>query len=184
MSENVPKLMQEVKLIVLDVDGTLTDGSIVLSDVGEQVKTFHVADGLGIVMAKCVGIRFAVLSGRRSIAVERRMSELGISDVLQGVSDKGVRLRSLMERLRLRPPEVAFVGDDVNDLPAFGVVGVKIAVADAAQIVRERADYVTPRGGGRGGVRDAVDEILRRQGRLDEAVQAYLNRPVTATARQ
>lgn len=176
--------MQEVKLIVLDVDGTLTDGSIVFSEAGEQVKTFHVADGLGIVMAKSVGMRFAVLSGRRSAAVERRMNELGVGDVLQGVNDKGLRLRALMDRLRMRPLEVAFVGDDVNDLPAFGVVGVKIAVADAAQIVRERADYVTPRGGGRGGVRDAIDEILRRQGRLDEAVQAYLSRPVTAIARQ
>ncbi len=176
--------MQEVKLIVLDVDGTLTDGSIVFGEAGEQGKTFHVADGLGIVMAKSVGMRIAVLSGRRSVAVERRMSELGVSEVMQGVADKGARLRALMDRLRLRPPEVAFVGDDINDLPAFNVVGVKIAVADAAQIVRERADYVTPRGGGRGGVRDAIDEILRRQGRFDEAVQAYLSRPVTAVARQ
>lgn len=176
--------MQQVKLIVLDVDGTLTDGSLVFGDAGEQVKTFHVADGLGIVMAKSVGMRFAVLSGRRSAAVERRMNELGVSDIVQGTGDKGATLRALMERLRMQPQEVAFVGDDVNDLPAFSVAGVKIAVADAAQIVRDRADYVTPRAGGRGGVRDAIDEILRRQGRLDEAVQAYLARPATGAARQ
>lgn len=176
--------MQQVKLIVLDVDGTLTDGSIIFSEAGEQVKTFHVADGLGIVMAKNVGLRFAVLSGRRSAAVERRMNELGVGDVVQGVGDKGASLRALMERYRLQPPEVAFVGDDVNDLPAFSLAGVKIAVADATQIVRDRADFVTPRGGGRGGVRDAIDEVLRRQGRLDEAVQAYLARPVSGAARQ
>lgn len=176
--------MQQVKLIVLDVDGTLTDGSIVFGEAGEQVKTFHVADGLGIVMARAVGLRFAVLSGRRSAAVERRMNELGVNDVIQGSMNKGVALRTLMDRQRLQAREVAFVGDDVNDLPAFGVAGVKIAVADAAQVVRESADYVTPRGGGRGAVRDAIDEILRVQGRLDEAVQAYLARPTSGGARQ
>lgn len=171
--------MERVKLIVLDVDGTLTDGTLIYGDNGERAKAFHVADGLGIVMARSVGLQIAVLSGRNSAALHLRMTELGVTDVVQGSSEKGDVLRSMMVREGLEPSEVAFVGDDINDLPAFDVVGVKIAVADAADMVRRRADYVTPRGGGRGGVRDAIDEILRRQGRTDEAVRAYLDRPAS-----
>jgi len=173
--------MKAVKLIVLDVDGTLTDGVIHYetnnSSVGDGIehKHFHVADGLGIVMAQSVGLRVAVVSGRQNLTVAWRMAELNVSDVLQGIEDKAAALRGLMAIYGLNSDEIAYVGDDINDLPAFDVAGVRIAVADANWIVRDRADFITPRAGGRGAVRDAIEEILRSQGKLQEAVDAYLN---------
>lgn len=171
-----------IRLIVLDVDGTLTDGVIHYDSAGEEHKHFHVADGLGIVMAQAVGLRVAALSGRRSPIVERRMAELGVGDVIQASGDKAAALRDLMARQDLTPEQVAYVGDDVNDLPAFDVAGCRIAVADAADVVRARADYVTPRHGGHGAVRDAIDEILRRAGLYDQAVAAYLARSAVREA--
>ncbi len=166
--------MEHVKLIALDVDGTLTDGTVLFSEDGGEGKSFHVADGLGIVMAQAVGLGIAVVSGRKGRAVERRMAQLRVEDCLLGVGDKAAVLRELMAKHGLERHETAFVGDDINDLPAFETVGVRIAVADAAQRVKDAADWVTPRRGGYGAVRDAIEEILRRQGRLEEAVAAYL----------
>lgn len=166
--------MQNVKLIALDVDGTLTDGTLLYSDNGVQTKAFHVADGLGIVMAQAMGLKIAVISGRSSRAVERRMTELKVTELIQNCGDKAAALESLLAKYKLRPDEAAYIGDDINDLPAFRSVGVKIAVANAEGALKAQADWVTPRSGGQGAVRDAIDEILRRQGRLDEAIQAYL----------
>ena len=166
--------MQNVKLIALDVDGTLTDGTLLYSSDGGQAKAFHVADGLGIVMAQAMGLRVAVISGRNSRAVETRMAELKVTDLVQNCGDKATALMQIMAKYDLHPDQTAFVGDDINDLPAFAVAGIKIAVADASETLKAEADWITPRRGGRGAVRDATDEILRRQGRLDEAVAAYL----------
>ena len=166
--------MQNVKLIVLDVDGTLTDGTICYSDDGTQAKAFHVADGLGIVMAQAVGLRVAVISGRASRAVENRLAELKVTDLVQKCGDKAGAMRVLMSKYELHPNEVAYVGDDINDLPAFEVAGVNIAVANACETLKLKADWVTPRSGGTGAVRDAIEEILRRQGRLEEAEAAFL----------
>lgn len=168
--------MQKVKLIVLDVDGTLTDGTLLYSSDGGQAKAFHVADGLGIVMALAVGLQIAVVSGRTSRAVEVRLAELNVTDFVQNCGDKAAALEALREKHGLRLEEVAFVGDDINDLPAFEMVGTKIAVADASAFLKVQADWITPRPGGHGAVRDAIEEILRRQGRLDEAISAYLSR--------
>lgn len=166
--------MELVQLIVLDVDGTLTDGTVLYGQDGAESKAFHVADGLGIVMAQAVGLRIAVVSGRRSLAVERRMAELHVEECLLGIGDKSLAVRGLIAKYALSPEAVAFIGDDVNDLPAFDTVGVRIAVANGSRLLRDRADWVTPRAGGRGAVRDAIEEILRRQGRLEQAVAAYL----------
>ena len=166
--------MLNVKLIILDVDGTLTDGTIGYSDDGTQTKRFHVADGLGIVMAQAVGLKIAVVSGRASQALETRMAELRVTELVLGCGDKAAAVSALLAKYELSPSEAAFVGDDLNDLPAFGAVGVKIAVADASEIIKAVADWVTPRPGGRGAVRDAIDEILRRQGRLEDAARVFL----------
>jgi len=166
--------MQNVKLLVLDVDGTLTDGTISYSDDGTQSKAFHVADGLGIVMAQSVGLRIAVISGRASRAVENRMAELKVMDLVQKCGDKAEAMRVLMAQYGLAAEQVAYIGDDINDLPAFEVTGVKIAVANACETLKSKADWVTPRPGGQGAVRDAIEEILRRQGRLKEAETAFL----------
>ena len=174
--------MNAVKLIALDVDGTLTNGTLLYSDSGVQAKAFHVADGLGIVMAQAMGLKIAVISGRSSPAVERRMTELKVTDLIQNCGDKTAALQALLAKYELRPNEAAYVGDDINDLPAFAVAGVKIAVANAAEALKAQADWITPRPGGLGAVRDAIDEILRRQGRLDEAIQAYLQAAKRAEA--
>ncbi|BDI31422.1 3-deoxy-D-manno-octulosonate 8-phosphate phosphatase [Capsulimonas corticalis] len=166
--------MKDVTWIVLDVDGTLTDGKIIYDDKGGETKAFHVADGLGIVMAQSMGLRIAILSGRSSTAVARRMAELKVTQIVQGAGDKAAKMRALMREHNLMPEQIAYVGDDLNDLPAFDVAGVRIAVANADALLLARADYVTPRAGGAGAVRDAIDEILRRQGRYDDAVAQYL----------
>ena len=166
--------MQNVKLIALDIDGTLTDGTLLYAENGVQAKAFHVADGLGIVMAQAVGLRIAVISGRASRAAEQRLGELKVADLIQNCGDKARALTDLLAKYNLRSDEAAYVGDDINDLPAFQVAGVKIAVANASEMLKARADWITPRPGGSGAVRDAVEEILRRQGRLEEAVDAYL----------
>ncbi len=166
--------MQTIKLIALDMDGTLTDGTLLYGSDGGQAKAFHVADGLGIVMAQAAGLRIAVISGRTSRAVETRMAELKVTDLIQNCGDKAAALTHMQAKYQVRLEETAFVGDDINDLPAFAVAGLKIAVADASEMLRAKADWVTPRRGGAGAVRDAVEEILRRQGRLEEAVAAYL----------
>lgn len=168
--------MQKVKLVVLDVDGTMTNGTLLYDAGGGQAKAFHVADGLGIVMALAVGLQIAVISGRTSRAVEVRLAELNVTDLVQNCGDKAGALLALRKKYGLRLEETAFVGDDINDLPAFGVVGTKIAVADASAHLKAQADWVTPSPGGHGAVRDAIEEILRRQGRLDEAIAAYLSR--------
>jgi 3-deoxy-D-manno-octulosonate 8-phosphate phosphatase (KDO 8-P phosphatase) len=129
---------------------------------------------IGIVMGQSVGLQFAVISGRRSAVTERRMTELRVGDILQACGDKATAMRDLMAKYHLSQEQVAYIGDDINDLPAFGVAGLKIAVADASEIDQAQAEYITPRPGGHGAVRDAIDEILRRQGRLEEAVAAYL----------
>ncbi len=159
-------MMERVSLVTLDVDGTLTDGSLHYGSAGDEHKSFHTADGLGIVMAMSVGLAVAVISGRRSVTVERRMAELHVTELIQGCGDKAVALQSLMKQFALEAEQVAYIGDDINDLPAFDVAGVRIAVADAADLVRARADYVTQRPGGRGAVRDAIEEILKA-GRLE-----------------
>jgi 3-deoxy-D-manno-octulosonate 8-phosphate phosphatase (KDO 8-P phosphatase) len=166
--------MKRIKLIAMDVDGTLTDGAIVYDSAGVEQKRFHVADGLGIVMAMSVGLRIAVLTGRTSDIVLRRMAELGVTDVIQGAGDKGAKLRGLRQLHGLDQGEVAFIGDDINDLPAFDEAGLRIAVADAAEVVLKKADFVTARAGGRGAVREAIDTILRAQGIEEEAVRLYL----------
>jgi 3-deoxy-D-manno-octulosonate 8-phosphate phosphatase (KDO 8-P phosphatase) len=166
--------MNQVKLIVIDVDGTLTDGGIEYDSAGVEHKRFHAADGLGIVMALAAGLRVAVLSGRSSDIVSRRMGELGVTDIIQGSGDKGEKMRHLRETYGLQRDEVAFIGDDLNDLPAFDESGTRIAVEDAADLVRERADFVTARLGGHGAVREAIETILRRQGIYEKAVQSYL----------
>jgi len=166
----------EIKLICIDVDGTLTDGGIEYDSAGVEHKRFNAADGLGIVMAMAAGIKIAIISGRKSEIVDRRMRELGVTEVVQGAGDKGAKMRQVKEAHGLSTEAVAFIGDDINDLPAFDEAGLRIAVADAAEIVLKRSDFVTARDGGHGAVREAIEKILRRQGIYEQAVQAYLDK--------
>ncbi|HSL52389.1 MAG TPA: HAD-IIIA family hydrolase [Candidatus Deferrimicrobiaceae bacterium] len=150
-----------VRLLVLDVDGVLTDGGLFVSASGEEAKRFHVHDGLALVAARRAGLQIAVLSSRASAAVTRRMAELGVSEVHQGVADKAGALDALRERLGLAVAEVAMMGDDLQDLPAMGRAGLALAPANAAAEVRRAAHWVARRRGGDGAVREAVEMLLK-----------------------
>lgn len=150
-----------VRLLVLDVDGVLTDGGIFIGASGDETKRFHVHDGLALVAARHAGLEVAVLSGRASAAVTRRMAELGVREVHQGVGDKAAALDTLRERLGLAVAEVAMMGDDLPDLPAMARAGLALAPANAASEVKRAADWVARRRGGDGAVREAVEMLLK-----------------------
>jgi 3-deoxy-D-manno-octulosonate 8-phosphate phosphatase (KDO 8-P phosphatase) len=150
-----------VRLLVLDVDGVLTDGGLFVSAGGEELKRFHVHDGLALVAARRAGLQIAILSSRASAAVTRRMTELGVGEIHQGVTDKAGALDALRERLGLAVGEVAMMGDDLPDLPAMARAGLALAPANAAAEVRRAAHWVARRRGGDGAVREAVEMLLK-----------------------
>lgn len=162
-----------LKLLALDVDGVLTDGTIIMGPGGEVCKAFYAKDGLGISCALRCGLKLAVITGRRSPSALKRAEELGIPYLLDNVKDKYEALRTLREELGLGQEEVAFMGDDLNDLPAFRAAGLAFAPSDAAAEVMEAADVVTSSRGGRGAVREAVERILRAQGKWEPLVSGY-----------
>jgi 3-deoxy-D-manno-octulosonate 8-phosphate phosphatase (KDO 8-P phosphatase) len=149
-----------VRLLIFDVDGVLTDGRLWLGSDGSELKAFHTRDGHGIKLLQAAGVLCAVISGRRSAAVERRMRELAIEHVYQGIEDKLAAYRSLLAKLDLSPEETGYVGDDVVDLPVMSQVGLAVAVADAFEPVREAAHWVTRSPGGRGAAREVCELIL------------------------
>ena len=150
-----------VKVIVLDVDGVLTDGGVYYDGAGRELMRFDIKDGQGIKMARDAGLTVVIMTGRGSPALSQRAGELGLEIVLQRVSDKTAALESLLKDRGWRAEEVAYVGDDLPDLPAMRRVGLSIAVADAVSEVRETAGYITRRPGGRGAVREAIEFILK-----------------------
>jgi YrbI family 3-deoxy-D-manno-octulosonate 8-phosphate phosphatase len=165
----------------MDVDGVLTDGAITWSARGRggeliETKAFHVKDGLGISVARAAGLMVAWITGRSSAVVERRALELGVTDLQQSARSKRQAIDSLMQRHSLAREQVAFVADDLNDIPALQRVGLRIAVADAAEEVACIAEWVTEHPGGRGAVREALEAILRAQGRWESAVAEYWRR--------
>jgi 3-deoxy-D-manno-octulosonate 8-phosphate phosphatase (KDO 8-P phosphatase) len=156
-----PPRAARIRLLVLDVDGVLTDGRLEYGAAGEETKRFFVQDGLALVAARRAGLSVAVISGRASAAVTRRLSELGISEVHQGIDDKLAALDALMDRVKVKPAEVAVMGDDLPDLALMRRAGLALAPADAAPEVRRSADWVARRPGGAGAVRDAVEMLLK-----------------------
>lgn len=152
-----------IELLVLDVDGVLTDGLIVIDDEGIESKRFHVRDGAGIALWRKAGKRVAILSGRRSAAVDHRAAELGITRVVQGAEEKSAPLRKLAAEFGLEPRQVCYMGDDLADLPALALAGLAACPADAAPEVCAAAHYVAARPGGRGAVREVVELVLGHQ---------------------
>ena len=149
-----------IKLLFLDVDGVMTDGTIHLNASGEEIKVFHVRDGLGLKMVMKSGVKVVIISGRSSDAVTQRARELGIRMVYQGIQDKGKICQEVMTRNGLTRSEVAAIGDDLPDLPLFEEAGLRVAVADAVSEVRDAADLITRNRGGRGAVREACEWIM------------------------
>jgi len=165
--------IHKVKLLILDVDGVMTDGMIIIDDAGSESKQFDVRDGHGLKLLMRCGIAVALLTGRRSRVVEHRAADLGITEVCQGVWNKAEAFSGILERSKLSPEETAYVGDDVVDIPLLKRVGFSVAVADAVPEARKVADYVTKRPGGRGAVREVCEMILTAQGRWGEVAARY-----------
>ena len=157
---------RNIRALILDVDGVLTDGRITYSNEGEEIKTFHVRDGLGMQLFMAAGGRVVLLSGRKSEAVTRRGSELGIekSMMFLGIEDKVSAFEAILSELGLQEVEVAYVGDDLPDLPLIKTAGLGFAPADAAPEVRSAADVVLRVGGGQGAVREVCERILKAKG--------------------
>ena len=174
-AESLTASLQKIKLLALDVDGVLTDGSIYISPAGEVFKGFNAKDGMGISCALRSGLQIAVITGRQSPIVERRCEELGITILQQGVKDKRLALQQMAQELGLVREEIAYMGDDLNDIPAFKASGLNLVPADAAMEVLAVADIITKASGGRGAVREAITMILAAQDNWNVIVNSYLN---------
>ena len=170
----VEERMRRIRLLILDVDGVLTDGGIYMGPEGEAMKRFDIKDGLGISLWHRAGGMTAILTGRSSQIVENRAKELQISVVRQGCIDKGAAYEELKNELEITDDEIAYIGDDLIDLPVMKNAGLPVAVADAVPEVRDAARLVAMHDGGRGAVRETVERILRAQGRFEEAAAPYL----------
>ena len=156
--------LSDIRLVAFDVDGVFTDGRFCLSDEGVESKIFHTQDGYGVRQLINAGILVAVISGRSSGAVTRRMAELGVAYVVQGCGDKVAALEEVIASLEISAAECAYVGDDMPDLPLLNQVGYSIAVANAVPAVHEQCDYSTSAGGGFGAVREVCELVLSAQG--------------------
>jgi 3-deoxy-D-manno-octulosonate 8-phosphate phosphatase (KDO 8-P phosphatase) len=165
---------RKLKLLILDVDGVLTDGKLFFDNEGNEYKAFHARDGHGIKLLRQTGVEVAVISGRKSNSVALRMKNLGIEYVYQGHENKVAAFNEIIEKLRITPDQAAHVGDDLLDLPIMTRVGLAIAVNDANFAVKQRADWHTRLPGGHGAVREVCDLIIQAQGHFDEVVSAYL----------
>jgi 3-deoxy-D-manno-octulosonate 8-phosphate phosphatase (KDO 8-P phosphatase) len=155
---------RQIKLLLSDVDGVMTDGTVLLLPDGGEAKAFHIRDGLGIVLAQRAGLRVGLLSGRASDAVTRRAAELGIEIVHQGVRDKAAELKRILAAADLQPHEVAYIGDDLNDLSVMAMVALSAAPSDAPFEVRTQAFMIMDARGGHGCLREFVEAILKARG--------------------
>lgn len=162
-----------VRLLVLDVDGVLTDGRLHFGADGEALKVFDVRDGHGVKLLREAGVEVAILSARRSPIVERRAAELGITQVIQGAADKGAAFADLMRSLRVSREHCGYVGDDWPDLGPLSQAGFAATVADATPEVRRLAHWISAAPGGRGAVRELAEFILRAQGRFEEMLRRH-----------
>jgi len=167
------EIANNIKVLMLDVDGVLTDGSIILDNVGNEFKSFNVRDGHGIKMLMRSGIEVALITGRYSRVVDRRAHELGIKEVFQRCRDKIIAYRQLAEKYSLKDNEIAYIGDDIVDIPLLKKSGLSVAVADAHEEVKVFAMMVTENRGGRGAVREVCDFLLRAKGLWQDIINGY-----------
>lgn len=169
IAQTVMEKAAKIRLLICDVDGVMSDGLIYQSNSGEELKAFNVRDGYGIRCLLTSGVEVAIITGRKAKLLEDRANTLGITHLYQGQSDKLLAYRELLDKLALRPGEVAYIGDDLIDWPVMAEVGLSAAVADAHPLLLPKADYVTQIAGGRGAVRELCDLILLAQNKLDAA---------------
>ena len=160
-----------IKLLILDVDGTMTDGGVYYDATGNELKKFAIKDGAGIVLARAAGIQVMICTGRACEAVRRLAADLHIEYLYQNVADKAAFLRGFLAEHHFSREQAAYCGDDLNDLAAMALCGFVACPADTVDAVRRRADFVCPHRGGEGAVRDAIEEILTREGRYEAAAR-------------
>ena len=172
-SQAIITAAKNIKLLLLDVDGVLTDGKLYYGNSGEELKAFNIQDGLGIKLLQQGGIQVGIITGRVSTLLQRRADELGINPVIQGREDKLTALRELLENQNLGLHQIAFMGDDLPDLSAINSVGLGITVANASSTLAAKADWQTLRSGGDGAVREAAEMILKAQGKFDTLVERF-----------
>lgn len=165
---------RRIRLVIFDVDGVLTDGSLFITDTGEEFKAFHSQDGHGMKMLQATGIQLAIVTGRTSRSVERRAQNLGVGILYQGVEDKLAVFEQILASFGFEEESCAYMGDDVVDLPVMRRCGLAVAVPDAPSLVKARAHYVTRQPGGRGAVRELCEIIMHAQGTFDAQMQPYL----------
>lgn len=171
--QDIIEKAKRLKLLILDVDGVLTDGKLFFDNQGQEYKAFHARDGHGIKLLRQSGVEVAVISGRKSASVALRMKNLGIELVYQGHEDKRAAFQDIINKLGIQHEQAAHIGDDVLDLPIMVRVGLAIAVNDANFAVKERADWCTTLNGGQGAVREVCDLIMQAQGTFDQVIDTY-----------
>lgn len=164
---------KNIKLVLLDVDGVLTDGRLYYGNSGEELKAFDIQDGLGIKLLQKGGVKVGIITGRRSALLQRRAEELAISPLVQGREDKWLALNEMMEDLGVSLEEIAFVGDDLPDLAVIKRVGLGITPANGSHIVASQADWQTKNSGGDGAVREVAELVLSAQDKLESILAAY-----------
>jgi 3-deoxy-D-manno-octulosonate 8-phosphate phosphatase (KDO 8-P phosphatase) len=167
------EIAKNIKLLILDVDGVLTDGSIILDNEGNELKAFHVRDGHGIKMLTKAGIQVAIITGRYSKVVERRAHELGITEVYQKCYIKSAAYEHLLEKFGVTDKEVAYIGDDIVDISLLKRAGLAVVVADATVETKAAAMFITENSGGRGAVREVSDLILKAKGKWQDLLNEY-----------
>lgn len=166
----------QIKIVIFDVDGVLTDGSLIVDDNGQEYKAFYSKDGLGMKMLQKTGVEIAVITARTSNVVIHRMQSLGIKHIYQGQLEKLPAFKEILKKMDISAEQAAYVGDDVIDLPVMLSAGLAIAVQDAHPLAKQHAHWLTPHIGGRGAARDVCELIMQAQGTLDAQFNNYLNR--------
>jgi YrbI family 3-deoxy-D-manno-octulosonate 8-phosphate phosphatase len=170
---NFPPAVLDIELILSDVDGVLSDGGIIFNDQGIEMKKFHIRDGLGIRLWQRAGYHFGILTARSSQIVTSRAAELGINIVRQGFEDKLPEAIQVIQELKLEPSQVCYIGDDLTDIAVIQHVGLGVAVSDAAEEVRQVADYQTTSAGGTGAVRELIEMLLKAKGHWQDLIRHY-----------
>ena len=174
MTDKSKANLPDIKLLVLDVDGVLTDGSLIINEDGTESKTFNTLDGHGIRMWRRLGLKVAFLSGRTSKPTEIRAKQLDIDYCLQKCHDKLPEINKLIDEMNIKPENVAYIGDDLPDLPVIKYVGFGVAVKNAVDEIKKYADYVTTKNAGQGAVRQVIEYILKNNGKWQTIMERYL----------
>jgi len=173
MKKSVEEKLKKIRMLMLDIDGVMTDGRIIMDDEGRELKNFNVRDGHGLKVMQRYGIKVAIITGRQSNLVRHRAKDLDIKDVYQKVFNKKEVFEKILKKHKLSPDETAFIGDDIVDIPVLKRVGFSVAVADAVDVVKKQVDYITSHKGGKGAVREVCEMILKAQEKWPEIAARY-----------